>query len=71
MVNYDETINLLNKCDFTCSICREKIYILLFNGDVESNFSLDRINNEEGHHKDNVRVCCLSCNCKMMDSEMF
>ncbi|HRP37434.1 MAG TPA: hypothetical protein PLS50_06530, partial [Candidatus Dojkabacteria bacterium] len=45
-----------------CSVCREPYEIYTFNGEVHSNLTVDRIDSSLAHTKDNVRLCCKTCN---------
>ena len=47
------------QCCFNCGI---NFYFKVENGEVETNLSVDRINNAIAHVKNNSRLCCVSCN---------
>lgn len=46
-----------------CSTCQEPFMLGVANGTVETNLTVDRLNNEKSHTKDNCRLTCLHCNC--------
>jgi hypothetical protein len=48
--------------DKKCSSCHKKYYIILNQGIVYSNISVDRIDNKQSHHKDNCQILCVDCN---------
>ena len=53
----------LTECNYTCKYC--KIYFDLSideNANINSNISVDRINNKLPHAKANCQLCCVSCN---------
>ena len=79
--HYDETlfissnqaIELLTSCGLTCFYCKQFTPILYKNVRDPSQWSLDRINNDIGHHYGNVVISCLKCNLqkKRMSSSAF
>jgi hypothetical protein len=69
-IKYDETLKLLEDNQYCCD-CRDKFYFMVKNGDVLSNFTLDRLDNTKGHTLENVRCMCLDCNRRLSDRELF
>ena len=73
LISLDQTIEMLMisklKC-FYCSELCELVYKTIFS---KKQWTLDRINNRNGHNYDNVVISCLECNVKRgdMDSERF
>jgi 5-methylcytosine-specific restriction endonuclease McrA len=73
LISLDQTIELLMtskmKCFYCGEIC-ELVYKTIFS---KKQWTLDRINNKNGHNYDNVVISCLECNVKRgdMDSERF
>lgn len=61
-VNY--IISLLEKQYHTCTHCHEDIKLTCFNKADPKQFSIDRINDNEGHVKGNVVISCWECNRK-------
>ncbi len=61
-ITLDETITKLNECKLLCFYCGEKMQILYKIVREKKQWSLDRINNDLGHNKDNVVISCLHCN---------
>ena len=55
-------INLLFESKLCCFYCKDIVYLLYEKSREMKQWSLDRINNGEGHNKDNVIVACLHCN---------
>jgi hypothetical protein len=70
LITLSETLEKIKEYP-KCVLCRDSIYFVLRNGEVVTNFTLDRIENSEGHTSENCRVCCLDCNRLMMDKEFF
>jgi 5-methylcytosine-specific restriction endonuclease McrA len=56
-----------------CFYCKETCHLLYQNIFEKKQWTLDRINNNQGHNTDNVVIACLECNIKRgdMDSERF
>lgn len=63
-VSFEETIDLLKKCDMKCCYCSNEVYILYERVREMKQWSLDRINNDIGHNKGNLVIACLECNLK-------
>ena len=63
-VSFEETIELLKKCNMTCCYCYNEVYILYEHVREMKQWSLDRINNDIGHNKGNLVIACLECNLK-------
>ena len=61
-IDTEFVINLLFDSKVCCYYCKEVSYLLYEKSREMKQWSLDRINNEEGHNKDNVIVACLRCN---------
>jgi hypothetical protein len=69
----DEIIELLVVSKLKCNYCRENCFVIYEEVLFNKQWTLDRINNDLGHHKDNVVISCLKCNLqrKTMDYERF
>lgn len=63
-VSFEETIDLLKKCNMKCCYCSSNIYILYERVREMKQWSLDRINNDIGHNSGNLLIACLECNLK-------
>lgn len=57
-------INRLLECNMKCYYCSCEMLILYENVRELSQWSVDRIDNNEGHNKDNFVLSCLNCNIK-------
>jgi len=73
LISLDQTIELLVVSKLKCFYCKENCSLLYKNIFEKKQWTLDRINNNEGHNHDNVVISCLDCNIKRgdMDSERF
>jgi 5-methylcytosine-specific restriction endonuclease McrA len=72
-ISLSETIEMLMVSKLNCFYCRnvcELIYKQIF---AKKQWTLDRINNNNGHNNDNVVICCYECNIKRgnMDINRF
>lgn len=74
-VTFNYVIEKLVESNLKCCYCSESIYILYEIVRELNQWSLDRINNDIGHNKENVVISCLGCNLKrrnrLKDAFMF
>jgi hypothetical protein len=63
-IDFDIIIEEMNKCDLKCHYCRKYMLILYENVRDNSQWTVDRINNDIGHIKGNFNLVCLKCNLK-------
>jgi len=61
-VDEEFVINELIQCNQTCFYCKENVNVLYEYVRASKQWSLDRLDNEFGHNKNNVVVACLGCN---------
>jgi len=54
----------LYECNGQCYYCKEKMIILYELVREMKQWTVDRINNDLGHNKDNIVLACLECNLK-------
>ena len=60
-IKMDELLNQLIESNMKCHYCRKSMKIKYRNRDPLQ-WTLDRIQNEQGHNKMNVVISCLGCN---------
>ena len=63
-VSFTDVIILLNECNMRCYYCNCETYLLYEIVREMKQWSLDRINNDIGHNKNNLVISCLECNLK-------
>jgi len=61
-VKMENIIQKLKDCNLTCYYCKEPIYILYEFVREPHQWTLERINNAEGHINTNTEIACLKCN---------
>ena len=68
-----DVIELLVGSQLKCNYCREKVYIFYKNVRQANQWTLDRIDNDQGHNKNNCVISCYKCNVqkKKMDDNKF
>lgn len=66
-ITWDELIELLVTSKLLCSYCRGCIYILYETSKDPEQWTLDRIDNTEHHHRENCVISCLKCNLEKRD----
>jgi len=73
LISLDQTIELLLISKLKCFYCKDKCELLYKTIFAKKQWTLDRIDNTQGHNHDNVVICCLDCNVKRgnMDSDRF
>jgi hypothetical protein len=63
-VDLEFTIQLLKDANNQCFYCKQVVQVLYEKVREPQQWSLDRIDNNCGHNKDNVLLACLDCNLK-------
>lgn len=63
-VDIDFILQLLKENEFKCYYCKNNVKVLYKLVRESTQWSIERINNEFGHNKDNVTIACLDCNLK-------
>jgi 5-methylcytosine-specific restriction endonuclease McrA len=63
-VKFSDLIDKLIYCNLNCYYCSSNILILYDKVRDNKQWTLDRIDNENGHNKENVVIACLECNLK-------
>lgn len=68
-----DVLDLLIECKCTCYYCKEPVFVIYEQVRAKKQWTLDRIDNDAGHNRDNVVIACLSCNLKrrLTDDEKF
>ena len=63
-LDIDSTIKKIIDANMCCFYCNCQVIILYEIVRELTQWSVDRINNDEGHNKDNFVIACLNCNIK-------
>lgn len=63
-VSFKEVIELLNVSNMKCHYCACETFLLYEIVRENKQWSLDRINNDIGHNRNNLLIACLECNLK-------
>ena len=64
LIGFEKTIEKLLECEMNCHYCKKEMYVLYEHVRENSQWTLDRIDNDVGHNNDNVVISCLECNLK-------
>jgi hypothetical protein len=72
-IDMNSVVEQLIKCEMHCFYCNCEVVVLYEIVRELTQWSIDRINNNEGHNKDNFVIACLNCNIKRRNtnSEKF
>ena len=74
-ISLEKIVELLVISKLKCFYCKKNIKIQYTEKRDYNQWTLDRINNDLGHNKDNVKIACLECNLKRrrlnMDKFLF
>ena len=74
-ISLEKIVELLVISKLKCFYCKKNIKIKYTEKRDCNQWTLDRINNDLGHNKDNVKIACLECNLKRrrlnMDKFLF
>lgn len=63
-IEKENVITLLYESELKCYYCNEQTNLLYDTTRDDNQWSLDRLENDIGHNKGNLVICCLSCNVK-------
>jgi hypothetical protein len=61
---FTDIITRMNKCELKCYYCKQEMVVLYDVSREMKQWSVDRIDNNKGHNKDNYHLACLECNLK-------
>jgi hypothetical protein len=61
-ITYDDIVEMLVVSKLKCHYCRSIMKIIYKVVRDNQQWSLDRIDNDYGHTKENTIICCLKCN---------
>ena len=61
---FETIINKMIECDLKCRYCENSMYVLYDISRELKQWSVDRVDNDLGHNKDNFHLACLDCNLK-------
>ena len=72
-ITLDKLIEKLFLSNLICHYCNKNIYIVYKYKRASNQWTLDRIDNNEGHNYNNVVICCLKCNLnrRCLNSDKF
>ena len=73
IISLDATVELLLISKLRCVYCRECCQLIYKDVMAPRQWTLDRVDNDQGHNAGNVVLACLACNLqrRTMDSERF
>ena len=73
IIDFDNCLEKLVLSKLNCYYCRGSMLLMYKDKREPTQWTLDRLNNNIGHHAENVVICCLKCNLKKrrMDDEKF
>ena len=64
LIKYEDLLEILVISKLKCYYCKCNCLLMYDNVREKKQWTLDRLNNDEGHNRDNVVVSCLECNLK-------
>jgi hypothetical protein len=72
-ITFDELVELLVVSKMRCKYCMKQLFILYEKQREKVQWTLDRVDNEEGHNNANVILACLDCNLRRrrLDADKF
>jgi hypothetical protein len=63
-IDFNCVINKMVECELKCRYCQCEMAVLYDITREMKQWSVDRIDNDKGHNKDNFHLACLDCNLK-------
>ena len=64
LITIEETLDIMKESNMCCYYCKQKVFLLYEVVRENSQWTLDRINNDIGHNSGNCVLACLKCNLK-------
>ena len=61
-VDFEKVLTLMIDSENICFYCKNLVHVLYENAREPRQWTLERIDNKEGHNKNNVMMACLECN---------
>lgn len=73
LINYNDLLEVLVISKLKCYYCKCDCLLMYDNVREKKQWTLDRIDNDQGHNRDNIVIACLDCNLKKrtMDDNKF
>ena len=75
LIRFPEIVDAFIQHEFKCYYCKENMYILYDMVRETQQWTVDRIDNDLGHNRDNFVLACLGCNlkrrCRSKDKFLF
>ena len=62
IISYDQLLEKMVASAMKCCFCRRELLLFYSFAREPTQWTLDRIDNTQGHNKDNVAIACLKCN---------
>lgn len=62
LINVQQVLDLMVKTQNICYYCKKQVTVLYENVREPTQWTLDRIDNKQGHNHNNVLLACLNCN---------
>jgi len=62
IITYDDIVEMLVACKIKCHYCLSNMKIIYKLVRDDKQWTLDRIDNDLGHTRENTIICCLKCN---------
>ena len=61
-ITFKEMVQKMIECEFKCYYCNKEMLLIYHKKKDGMQWSLERLNNNLGHYKDNTCISCLKCN---------
>jgi len=73
LISFQDTLDKLLDCNLSCNYCTDRVKLLYMQVRDPKQWTLDRIDNDLNHSKENTIISCLSCNIKRrrIDKEKY
>jgi hypothetical protein len=61
-IDFNFVVSMLQSCATTCYYCQKGVCVIYDKTRDKRQWTIERIDNNRGHNKDNVEIACLQCN---------